>query len=187
MADFIRAHVGPAAKIYWNDGCRVFYDGHTDPCASGAGGHNPGSCFTNESKVPHSLLCENTIRELPLNAANKRKDVFLHVETSRCVRVQVPASVDWVSCDTYEDPTVKKSPWPWDPSSSYSAIYNCGRNHAVYPWFLGLSCASMLTGAGSIPEAVAVKYVLQGKISPSVYLPLGLTYGEFAIFPGVGT
>lgn len=135
----------------------------------------------------HSLLCENTIRELPLNAANKRKDVFLHVETSRCVRVQVPASVDWVSCDTYEDPTVKKSPWPWDPSSSYSAIYNCGRNHAVYPWFLGLSCASMLTGAGSIPEAVAVKYVLQGKMSPSVYLPLGLTYGEFATFPGVGT
>jgi hypothetical protein len=79
-ADFIRAHVGVDAKIYWNDGCRPFYDGHTDPCASGAGGHNPASCWTNESKVP--------------------------------------ASVDWVSCDTYEDPTVSKSPWPWDPSTS---------------------------------------------------------------------
>ena len=30
----------------------------------------------------------------------------------------VPASVDWVSCDSYQDPTVDSSPWPWDPSST---------------------------------------------------------------------
>ena len=62
VADFIRATVGPTPKIYWNDGCRVFYDGHTDPCASGAGGHNPGSCFTNESKVPQSSLRKHNQR-----------------------------------------------------------------------------------------------------------------------------
>ena len=79
VADFIRARIGPRPKLYWNDGCRPFYDGHTEPCVHDPG-KNPASCWTNDSKVP--------------------------------------ASVDWVSCDTYEDPTVSKSPWPWDPSTS---------------------------------------------------------------------
>ena len=79
VADFIRARIGPKPKLYWNDGCRPFYDGHTEPCVHDPG-KNPASCWTNDSKVP--------------------------------------ASVDWVSCDTYEDPTVSKSPWPWDPSTS---------------------------------------------------------------------
>ena len=77
-ADFIRARVGPKAKLYWNDGCRPFYDGHTEPCVRSP--HNPLSCWTNDSKVP--------------------------------------ASVDWVSCDSYQDPTVATSAWPWDASDA---------------------------------------------------------------------
>jgi hypothetical protein len=78
-ANFIRAHVGPKPKIYWNDGCRPFYDGHVEPCVRKPG-HNPRACWTNESKVP--------------------------------------ASVDWVSCDQYEDPTKATSPYPWFASAA---------------------------------------------------------------------
>lgn len=53
-ADFIRGVVGPLPKIYWNDGCRPWYDGHLDPCVTRAG-KNPASCWTNESKVPSSV------------------------------------------------------------------------------------------------------------------------------------
>ena len=79
VADFIRARVGSKPRIYWNDGCRPFYDGKTEPCVEDPG-HNPASCWTNTSKVP--------------------------------------ASVDWVSCDAYQDPTKSKGAWPWDPSST---------------------------------------------------------------------
>ena len=79
VADFIRARVGPMPKIYWNDGCRPFYDGHVEPCVHKPG-HNPRSCWTNTSKVP--------------------------------------ASVDWVSCDQYEDPTKATAPHPWLSSAA---------------------------------------------------------------------
>lgn len=88
VADFIRARVGSKPRIYWNDGCRPFYDGPVDPCVHSKT-HNPASCWTNTSKVP--------------------------------------ASVDWVSCDSYEDPTVAKSNWPWDPSTAVpeARVYFC--------------------------------------------------------------
>ena len=79
VADFVRAKVGTSVNIFWNDGCRPFYDGHVEPCIND-GSHNPASCFTNTSKVP--------------------------------------ASVDWVSCDTYQDPNVPNSTYPWWPSSA---------------------------------------------------------------------
>ena len=79
------------------DGCRPWYDGHTDPCIHD-GKHNPASCWTNESKVP--------------------------------------ASVDWVSCDLYQDPTTNKTgPWPWDPSPTVSeaTAKRYIAKHHIYP------------------------------------------------------
>ena len=79
------------------DGCRPWYDGHTDPCIHD-GKHNPASCWTNESKVP--------------------------------------ASVDWVSCDLYQDPTTNKTgPWPWDPSPTVSeaTAKRYIAEHHIYP------------------------------------------------------
>eukprot|EP01051_Picozoa_sp_SAG22_P026348 SAG22_NODE_8268_length_669_cov_0.838596_1_plen_176_part_01 len=48
---------------------------------------------------------------------------------------KVPASVDWVSCDSYQDPTVSKSAWPWDPSSEVpeATAKRYFAEHFIYP------------------------------------------------------
>ena len=99
VADFIRAAVGSKPKIYWNDGCRPWYDGHVEPCTTRAG-KNPASCWTNESTG------------------------------------KVPASVDWVSCDEYVDPTRPPNE-RWGTASglwaSEAAAQRYFSEHYIYP------------------------------------------------------
>lgn len=98
-------------KIYWNDGCRPFYDGHIEPCTAD-GSHNPASCFTNKSKVPTSVdwvsvdtyqACVPHAHDLPHETAPARPYESLS---------HPPTLTD------PQDPAVSNSTYPWWPSDA---------------------------------------------------------------------
>jgi hypothetical protein len=108
---------------------------------------------------------------------------------------KVPASVDWVSCDNYQDPTTNQTgPWPWDPSPTVSEATTKRyiAEHHIYPKLHPHQKVVMLPGLfGNRSDAwtddwlvkKVQEYWVWGKEDPRVAGFCGYHYDTRTVYP----